>query len=65
METIEELTEIYLISRNSKTFEKGFINRLTDKCCMLYFPKFEAFIGTVMQIEKTLINGRLRVLKVS
>ena len=65
MEIIEELTEIYLNSRNLKTFEKGFINRLTDKCRMLYFPKFEAFMGTVMQIEKTLINGRLRVLKVS
>ena len=44
METIEELTEIYLISRNSKTFERGFINHLTGKCtsCMLYFPKFKA-----------------------
>ena len=44
METIEKLTVIYLISRNSKTFERGFINRLTNKCasCMLYFPKFEA-----------------------
>ena len=44
METIEEVTETYLISRNSKTFESGFINCLTDKCtsCMLYFPKFEA-----------------------
>ena len=43
METIEELTEIYLISRNSKKFERGFINILTDKCtsCILYFPKFE------------------------
>ena len=44
METIEELTEIYLISRNSKTFERDFLNCLTDKCisCILYFPKFEA-----------------------
>ena len=44
METTEELTKIYLISRNSKTFERGFINRLTNKCisCMLYFPKFDA-----------------------
>ena len=44
METIEELTVIYhLISRNLKTFERGFINRLTEKCanCMLYLPKFE------------------------
>ena len=44
METIEELTVTYLISRNSKTFERGFIYRLTDKCisCMLYFPKLKA-----------------------
>ena len=44
METIEELTVTYLISRNSKTFERGFIIHLTDKCtsCMLYFPKFKA-----------------------
>ena len=44
METIEELPEIYLISRNSETFGRDFINRLTEKCtsCMLYFPKFEA-----------------------
>ena len=44
MELIEKLTEIYLISRNSKTFERGFINFSTDKCtsCMLYFTKFEA-----------------------
>ena len=32
METIKQLTEIYLISRNLKTFERGFINCLTDKC---------------------------------
>ena len=44
METKAELTEICLISRNSKTFERGFINRFTDKCTsfMLYFPKSEA-----------------------
>ena len=38
------LTKIYLISRNSETFERGFINCLTDKCtsCILYFPKFKA-----------------------
>ena len=41
METIEELTEIYLISRNSKTFERGFINRLTGKfeAVKVSFPK--------------------------
>ena len=43
-ETVEELTEIYFISRDSKTFERSFINCLPDKCtsCMLYFPKLEA-----------------------
>ena len=43
-ETIEELTVIYLISRNSKTFEWGFINYLTNQytSCMLYFLKFKA-----------------------
>ena len=44
METMEELTVIYLISKNLKTFGRGFINCLTGKCtsCILYFPKFEA-----------------------
>ena len=43
MEAMEELTVIYLILRNLKTFERGFINCLTDKCTsrMFYFPKFE------------------------
>ena len=44
MKTIEELTVIYLILRNSKALERGFINPLTDKCTssMLYFPEFKA-----------------------
>ena len=33
---------IYLISRNWRTFERGFINCLTDKCSSCYFPKFKA-----------------------
>ena len=42
MDIKEELTVIYLISRNWRTFERGFINCLTDKCSSCYFPIFKA-----------------------
>ena len=41
MDIKEELTVIYLISRNWRKFERGFINCVTDKCSSCYFPKFE------------------------
>ena len=56
METIEELIVIYLISRNKKTLERGFINSLTNEYTgyMLYFLKFEVVKGCVCYIFASL-----------